>query len=517
MKRIYFTLTILFLVISGMAYLYFSRLNSVAGNKDSALEIATQNAAILYRVENDARILDILDGQDLFFKLIGKEKAGLLKAVRQTFLSNPAMAAALEHKTIYISILPGNKHTIDFLICTQLTKTEQHLLITSINKKKVNENTLYTKISAQDGTFFVNIDKGVLLISNSSEALKVMPVIEWKEDNPFVNFILSNDKLTKNSLANVYINYNILPELLKSVTPNINKEEFEVLRGLNAYTHLSYNFSKTNIFFSGETTLKNDSGYLGLFLNTIPQKLHITGLLPQHTASYALYNVGNYSKWLVRFRDWFSKQKGNTNIAEQVQSQHAKYHIQLDDTFPKYTDNQFMTFQLRQGQKLGAVSLINGDKLNQLLLDLSNDIDGTVRQFKEDNILFYYFGTPFKKFRRPFFVIKDNYLICANYASNLQDFIRDYQDNRLLVNQPEYTALFNQLPNTTSILYYLNTNEGAPTINNLIYPSFRNHVNSDNGLENFGAFVFQISANKESFQTNLLIPSKLPTLSKDTL
>ena len=516
MKRIYFTLAILFLAISGMAYLYFSRLSAVAGNKDSALEIAAQNASVLYRVENDQRILDILDGQDLFFKLIGEEKTNLLKSVRQTLLSTAA-GASLEHKTIYISILPGDKHTIDFLICTQLAKVEQQKLLILISKKKSNGNAVYTEISTQKGRFFVEIKKDVLLISNSAAALRSTREFDRKENNSFVNFILSNDKLTKNSLANVYINYSKLPELLKSVTPHVNRDEFEELRGLNAYTHLSYNFSKTSIFFNGETLLANNSGYFGLFLNTVPQKLQITGLLPLHTASYTLYNVGNYSEWLGRFRDWFSKQQNNKNVAEQVQSQHATYHIKLDDTFPKYTGNQFMTFQLQQGQKLGAVSLINGDKLNQLLLDLSNDIDGTVRQFKQDNMLFYYFGTPFKKFRRPFFVIKDNYLICANYASNLQDFMRDYQDNRLLINQPEYTALFNQLPNTTSILYYLNPKEAASAINNMIYPPFKTHVNSDQGLQNFGAFVFQISANKYSFQTNVLIPSNQPTLSKDTL
>ena len=521
MKRIYFTLAILFLVIAGMAYLYFSGLNAVSGTSDTSLKIATQRAALVYRIQNDKSILDILDGQDLLYQLIGEEKTELLKTVRSTLLSDPEVGKALQHKIIYISILPGAQHTLNFLVCAQLNSAaEQQAVQAFIRKKKDNTSATnsFSKLSAPGHpALYIGLDHDVLLLSDAAAVFKDIGNTRDRENNPFTAFIQGNNKLTKNSLANLYVNYSAVPDLLKAITPNTSKDEFEELRGLNAYTHLSYNFSKTNIFFNGETQLIDSTGYIGLFLNTSPQKLQITNILPQQTASYTLYNVDNFKTWSIRLKKWRSSQTETRAISGRVESQLVKYHISPDDTFTKYTSNQFITFQLQQGQKLGAISLSNGDKLNQLLLDLSNDVDGTIRQFKEDDMLFYYFGTPFKKFRRPYYIIKDNYLVCSNYASNLQEFLNDYQNNKLLVNEASYTNLMDQLPNTTSILYYINKERASAQISQVIYPNFMKHIRNNKGLNAFDAFVFQISANRESFQTNILMPSKDLKLSKDSL
>ena len=137
MKRIYITLVTLFLLIAAMAYLYFSSISSAAGNSDLSLKVAAQRAGIVYRIVNDKGVLDILNGQQLLFKLIGTEKAELLKNVHSTFQSDPVIAAFLEHKVTYISVLPGKGHSLDFMISTQLSDAaERNAVIGMIAKKR---------------------------------------------------------------------------------------------------------------------------------------------------------------------------------------------------------------------------------------------------------------------------------------------------------------------------------------------------------------------------------------------
>ena len=41
--------------------------------------------------------------------------------------------------------------------------------------------------------------------------------------------------------------------------------------------------------------------------------------------------------------------------------------------FPQYFNNEMMTFQIKSTETFGAINLSNGDKLRQLLLDVSSE------------------------------------------------------------------------------------------------------------------------------------------------
>ncbi|WP_368495418.1 DUF3352 domain-containing protein, partial [Bacillus toyonensis] len=70
-------------------------------------------------------------------------------------------------------------------------------------------------------------------------------------------------------------------------------------------------------------------------------------------------------------------------------------------------------------------------------------------------MLYSYFGEPFKKFKRPYYIIIDNYLVFANNASTVQSFLNSYKNNQLLINKESYITSVNQLPNTSSISFFV--------------------------------------------------------------
>ena len=187
------------------------------------------------------------------------------------------------------------------------------------------------------------------------------------------------------------------------------------------------------------------------------------------------------------------------------------------EAFPKYFKDQLVTFQLNSTEKIGAINLTNGDKLMQLLIDLSSDYNDEIKVLKEADLLYAYFGQPFEGFKRPFYVILDNYLVFANHAATLQAFLNSYKNNELLINSANYINAGNQLPGNSSISFYIDHANSAEIFRKNLYPSFYKHLQSEKGLKNYDSFTYQLSGDNGKFQTNILINKQPEVLQKDSL
>jgi hypothetical protein len=521
MKRIYFVLGILLVLLSGMTYLYFSNLNTSRVNSYLSLKLAAHHSGLIFSIQNNKSVLDILKGQVLFNSLIGREKVALLDALKAKLSSKPAFNRMIDDQNIYISILPGENKQIDMLFSMQLNQQANlQTLLQALkhDKFKVERLDNIYKIDLSDSiSVYAGIEENVLLISTAK--MQIISALNAKgEIEPqFIEFIQKNDKLAKNSLANLYINYNEMPSLLEAITPAAKSGELSVLNRQNSFAHLSYNFSKERIFFSGETRVNDINSYYRIFSSVSPEKIKTDQVLPDNTASYTLYCTGNYSNWQNKLNKWFVRNKEFEEIQAKKSEINAKYHLNLDDTFAANSGTQFVTFQLKSKEKLAAVSLTNGDKLSQLLLDLSDNYAGEIKQLKEPDILYYYFGEPLKRFKKPYYAILNNYIFLANNPGSLQLFLHKYEAGNLLINNAAYTEIFDQLSNTSNILFYLNNTQSQNLAVNNLYSGYYKHYRDPKGLKNFDSFIYQLSGDQESFQTNVFLNTKHAQLQTDSL
>jgi len=285
----------------------------------------------------------------------------------------------------------------------------------------------------------------------------------------------------------------------------------------NGYATLNYNFSKEKILFNGNAELLDADNYFKLFENTAPQNISITNLLPNKTAGYVLYATDNYQSWLTKLKALQKRRNETAKVDGLIRKIRADYGTDLDKVFPVYTKNQFISFQLATGEKLGAIALSNGEKVKQMFLDLSADYNEHIKIFKIPNILNGYFGDAFKKFERPYYTIIDNYLVFSNYASTLESFLNDYQSSRLLIDTPEYQDALNQLSSTSNIGFYFGLKNSRDLIRQNVRLQYYKHMVADSGLKTFDTFYFQMSADKNKFITNLLVNKYLKSEVPDSL
>ncbi len=512
MKKIYFILATLVIALSGMSYLYFSALKKAGVEANISLEIVSKQAAMIFNFQNDKSVRNILDGQELLARILGEEKSASLRSLKSQ-LDKLQSGAQFQGQNIYVGFYPGLQKNLEYMIGMQMRpEADEGAFAAQLKRSsiKISPYSSYQQLqTTDDQTFYLLIQKRVLLIASAASVIDQLIAQQKVEaDKDFLTFIQKSDRLAKNSLANLYINYKKLGPLMKSVTPYFNRGELAMLSRQQAFARLSYNFSKEKVFFSGETKPLPAKDYYGIFATLKPEKIELDRILPASTANYTLYSFGDYKPFYQALQQWFASEKEDKNVQLKVAAINDKYRLNLNEVFLKYTSSQAITFQLQNKQKLAAIKLNSGEKVEQLLLDLSEDYDGEIRLLKEPDILYYYFGEPFKKFRRPYYQIINNYMIVGAFPSSILDFKDNYQQNRLLTLEPGYTAVFKQLPLTSNILFYLNIKRSQQNIISTIYPQFYKQMRSENGLKNFDNFVYQLSGDEGTFQTNLLLTTK---------
>lgn len=509
--KIIITIGVLLIAMITMAYLYFSNLNKSTGANDLSLNTVSANAGLVFSFEHDKSFYEILDGQNLFLNILGKTKSEQLTSIKAQLIEQPEFADFLEGQKIYIGFLAGASNQIDYLICTQLKHSLNlqqfltHYLSKSIKTTQLKD---MVKLSFLDSTeVYLGLKNKLVVLSGSSDQVKKAMNVELPKVSNFANYIKANTGYTKNSLANLYLNFDNLPLLLKNILNSPLTGELNVFNEKGAYAALNYNFSSEKLLFNGTTTLGELNGYYKLFDNLTDQKTVINNILPERTANYTIYAVSNYKNWSVNLSDWLSIQKEMTQIVKNEERISKKYGLDLKQIFPTYFKNQFVTFQLASGEKFGGIALSNGEKVGQLLLDLSSEYAPDIKIFRESGIPYTYFGEPFKKFEKPYYTIIDNYLVMANNASSIQVFLNSYRNNNLLVNDIDYQHFNDQLSAATLSFYINNKNSNGIFGRNLKAPYYKQYQAND-GLGTFQAFSYQLTGDKGKFLSNLLLYKK---------
>lgn len=509
MKRVYITLVFLLVLLAGMAYLYFSNLNSSRTNPDLSLKYAAQNSGLIFSFQQNQSVVDILKGQNLFNHLIGRDKAELMTQLNSKIFTVGILNSLIENQTIYIGMLPGEQKNVDLLFSIQLkNQANSRKLVQMLQKagiKMRNLNGVYEIKLPEGPVLYLAYEKEVILLSTRENTLRSAFNKPDVADEKFISFIKKNDRLTQNSLANLYINYKRLPDLLKAIIPTERSNVPWLYDCEDSFGHLSYNFSKEKILFTGETSINDNRNYLKLFQALNAEKVQVDRTLPANTSNYALFCSGNYINWQRKLNSWFEQKKEYKDIQNRKSQINTKYHLNLDGLIPPYLGSQFVSFQLSDGQSLAAISLTDGDKLSQLLLDLSDVYGGKIRLFKEADILYCYFGEALRKFKRPYYVIDNNTLFVANSAAALSTLMKMYEGDKLLINDEAYTRIFEQLSNSANVQFYLNKGKSGGLIARNLYPSYDMLLRDPQGLKNFNTFVYQLTGDQDSFQTSIFL------------
>lgn len=505
MRKIYITLVLLILGIAGMAYLYFSNLMKDSNSNDHALYTVVNSAPIIFTFENDKGFYDILSKQDVTTQLLGAEKSKLLQTLKTAVVNNSNINGLIEGKKVIMGFLPGQNNAVDFVLAVQLPTAdlnESNLKSVKADIKK--ESNYYELKFADTATCYLSFKNNAIFVSNSKEGIAQINTSK-SVANSFADYIKNNSRFAKNTLANVYINYKQLPVLLKNVLNSTLTGELSLFNQQDTFAALSYNFGSDKLLLNGYTQVNSNKNFFKLFADQKEQKVSIDQCFPEQTANYTLFTIEDYGKWSNALKNLQTESKEIDKINKQHQEINDRYRIKIEQSFPVYFNKQLAVLQLKSGEKIGVIDIKNGDKLAQLLLDLSSEYAPEIRIFKEPRLLANFFGAPFEKFERPFFTITDNHFVFANYASTIQVFLNSYRNNKLLVATEAYTYYKDQISSSATIAFYINRANSIDIFSRNLRAPYYKQYQSKNGVKDYNAFGYQLSADNGKFLSNMLL------------
>ncbi len=533
MKKIIGITTILVLTVISLAYLYFSSLNIKSRNNDRVLSEIPADASLVFQYPNDKSLYDIFKEYTVFDTIIGLYHKQELAWLKKLLISKKELSDITDGQKVFLSFHPSKTDTVHFLWSIQLKQsltinelqnTLSQLSDIRLNMKEKSGNAiLEINYSELNRPFFLGIDNGIARGSFSVDLLSQS--IDKKTEKISKAFIKEiNNGLNKNAnaLAQLFINYNRVG-FLKPFFKRKLSDNMELFESFTGYSSLELNYKTDVMMFNGisRISLAKDR-YIPIFLHQKPVKNTIKLIMPYNTASSITYGISDYPMFKKDLDQVFEARNELDTLKKQIKTITAETGINPERDMVKLWAKELSTLHLSTSESLAILKVSDGSKLQFLLDPMSSFYSPTVRRMNYNNLFYFYFGDPMKKYSKPFFTITDNLLILSNSPSSIQRFLNDYNSGRLIYKTKAYIQFDQLVADQSNISFVVYLNNAQNLLRNSIKSNYSQIFRSNNyGIKDLYALSYQLTSNNEYFFTNFytgyknLIPATDPDLFVD--
>jgi len=515
MKRQIIITLILLIAAVLVTIVYFKNLNPPGLRTSQVMRTIPNNATLIFEFNNDGGFYDIFNGGILLTAVLGKENLAEFDTLRKQLLENKLLEKFFTRQNIFISLHPSNNNEINFLLTIAaingfkpgifeqlIKKPGSGLLITSLAIDGKMGYTIYLK-GLKKRFFLINKGDNILTGSFSDELVKQSA--KYKSETQKQAFVLMTEQQNSNSLANLYVNYTQLSPLFENLFKNTNTDIFKSFRLLPALAALSLNYKSDALMFNGFTRIQNNQSitYLNLFAYQQPVINHLKDIFPSTTAYSTNFAVSDPEKFESDLAQWHVK-AGLKNEKDLLLNKiKAETGINLKVEFDHLLNNEFAVITTRYQEKFALIAVKNGSKLKPFMMNISNMVNDNTGQFKYDKLPYFLLGDAFNVFRKPYFMIIDNYLILANNTRELESYYNTYIDRKFLNKNSQYNQFDDLLAERSNVSFFINIKNSQQILKRDLKPEFYAALqNNEPGWKSFYAGSYQLTASDKNFYTN---------------
>lgn len=520
MRKIIVVISLLFLGIIAVTWLYFKNLSGAEGSKESVFKAIPDNASLVFEYKNESSFYDIFKDFDLFKDVLGNKSVDQLGALKKIFVDDELLSNVFNKRDLFFSIHPTGKSKSNILIIAPFNKelnlSEPELIDLMKTKYKIIKDSVDAdnsyKISFSNESNFYFYTHQKILIGSFEKSLVAESknkLADGKSANQFkIDF---KNPRNRNSIANLYINFSKLPDFLNNFSSKKNPEETFSLKSIDATASLNINYQSSSFMFSGITEVNQKANnYFNLFLNQQAGQNTLRNIIPYDAAEYSFYYVSNFKKFREGLDGLFDKRKESEKLKTQLDNIKTKHSINIDKELLPVLANEFGVLRVASGDKIGIIKTNNTDRLSFLLSTISSTSIDEIRRFDDSFLLYYFLGDPFKYFSRPYYAIVENHLIVANNTTALKRYLLNYKKQNLLIRTDKNIDFQQYLSNQGNIFYFIhNSNSKAIIRSFLNSSSYKAFKGDDFKWTDIYGFAIQFSADKDRFFTNLYMNKNL--------
>lgn len=515
MKRLIVITLILLAATVTITVVYFKNLSSPGVRTSQVMGTIPDNAVAVFEFNNEKGFYDIFKGSQLLSNVTGREKLADLDTLRKLLLASPSLDQFFNGQNIFISIHPSNSNDINLLITTTATADFKNDAFTQFSKQ-LNQgltiNTIRNTIGIEYDVLIKAINKHFYIIekednifagSFSKELIdQSMLYRENKNRNAFVPL---PEQQNSNSLANLYINYEQLSPLFDQIFKNQNTDIFKSFKLLPGLAALSLNYKNDALMFNGFTTIQHNhpASYLNLFASQQPVANHLKDIFPATTAYSLNFAVSDPHQFSADLAQWHIK-AGLSNEKDQLLSKiKAETGLFIKPEFEHLLGNEFAVVTTRYQEKFAIISVKDGSKLLPVMMNISTMTNDNIGQFNYGKLPFYLLGDAFSIFRKPYFMILDNYLILATTPSELISYTDTYINRKFISKIEQYNQFDDLLAERSNVAFFINFKNSQPILKRDLRDHFYDTFeNSAQGWKSFYGAAYQFTASDKNFYTN---------------
>ncbi|HEY9195943.1 MAG TPA: hypothetical protein VIM77_06745, partial [Mucilaginibacter sp.] len=456
---------------------------------------------------------DIFNGNQLLKAVAGKEKLGDLDTLRKLLLSSPLSDQFFSGQNVFISVHPTDADDINMLVTTTATpgfEADGFAKIATLSNGALTVSTTRNALGLEYDVLVKAINKHFYIIKKEdnifagsfSKALIDQSIL-YKTEKGNV-FVPIPDKQNANSLANLYLNYSQLSPVFEQLFINKNTDIFKSFRLLPAVAALSINYKNDALMFNGITTLNNHTySYLNLFASQQPVINRLKDIFPSTTAYSISFAVSDVQKFEADLSQWHIKAGVNDEKNQLLNKVKQETGLSIKTEFEHLLGNEFAVVTTRYQEKYAIIAVKDGSKLLPLITNISTMATDNIGQLNYAKLPFFLLGDAFSIFRKPFFMIVDNYLVLAPTISELTSYTDSYINRKFMSKMAQYNQFDNLLAERSNVAFFINFKNAQPVLKRDLKPSFYDAFeHNEPGWKNFYGGAFQFAASDRNFYTN---------------
>ncbi len=517
MKRLIIITVILIAATAVVTVAYFKHLSPPGKRATQVINTIPESAALIFEFNNDSSFYDIYKNSDLFSAIVGQPAIKQFNALRHVLLNSPDLHGIFADQDIFISVHPQLNDSVGYLF----TATEGMRINpeTFTNAAKL-KGTTFTPVNfgksrgyqihsdSLEADFYLAERAGQVITGSFSKTL-LQESLDYKPSKKRKHFELLPDQQNSTSLGALYINYRQAGHLLNQF---YRKDKLDLWKGLPilpAVTSLSLNYKRDALMFNGFTTFKNNQAvsYLDLFRKMNPVPVQLKNLFPSTTAYSNSYAIDDVKRFESELNNW--QQIAGLNVQKKKLFTKIKSEtgVQFDREFNRLLDNEFAVITTRFQERVAIIKVKNGGALRPYLNNISTmDTDDERGQFNYDQVPVFVLGDALAYFRKPHFMVLDNYLILANTERELSNYRENYVNGDFLIRKEEYAQFNNLLAQRANVEFFIHFKNAGNVFRRTLKSAYaKAYQQQDPGFKNYYAAAYQLSASENQFYTNLCI------------
>ncbi len=525
MRKIILITVFLFLTTLTVTILYFSKIKLPGQNTTKVIDQIPQDAALVFEFKNDPQFYSLFEGSSLLTSFIGQKKAQELEYLHKNLIKLTGRHTAFTNQSIFISLHPEiNSSSIAMLLTTNADGMAdlQKTLETAIGQtngaletEKIGNKTIgIITFPALKEAFYLTNNADVLAGSFSKTLL--LKFLDERSENKVSNLAQLSDQQNKNSIADLYVNYQQFPVLFEQLFKYRNDDFFRFLNNLPASAALSLNYKSDALLFNGYTqTDTSAANYLNVFLNQQPIKNTLKEVYPENTASAVSFAFGQPAVFLRAVNRWQVHLQADQKLKALFNQIKRETGVAIQQAFFKQLGKEFTVITTAETEKIALIKVKNGSELEPYLNNISIEPGSLQPRLKYPDLLYNLLGEPFLHFKQPYYTLIDNYLVVANSSAALNRYLESYHQQRFLSKDGQYYNFDALLAEKSNVSFFIYLPHAYVQLENMIRPEFvRSFNQKTSGWKTYYAAALQFTASQENFYTNFYLQQIIPKPTK---